>query len=567
MTIKNKKKLLSIVIKGEHIKICVVSKNGKNLKVHSALTADTPKGAVSDGLIEDAESLEKTLRKVLTTNSISVKDVIFSIVSGKIATKEVIIPDVKDNKIGDIVAANASEYFPVEIDEYIIKHAVLERFTEEEVGKIRLQIVAAPKKMVESYYALAKRLELHIETIDYSGNSIYQLLNEQIGKEYCTVIDIEGEGTVVSIFESNVLKMQRTIPYERTILIETVKEKYSLATEEDVRKKLYEDKILNISLDTDEVTDSLSYLVNGIKRVTDYYISRNGGKPFEKAYVLGDAVTIPGLLTLLSNEMGTELTPLIHFTNVTCDKGVSATERNITEYTSSIGALLAPIDIISIQQAEVDNKDSSMRTMVMVLILAIVAAAALVAMPLIDVLSYKDKMKNTQKNIDRLIYVEDIVDDYYVAKDKYSDALAFQIITSNSNDYLHIFLQELEKKMPSDIAFGGMSVSSGSVTVSGTAASKSSMAKLIQELNSIESVANVFISNETEVMDNTGAITVSFSLTCTFSAMPNTKADGEKETTGENESKGESEGETPANTEGGAGAGDAGSNTAGTENQ
>ena len=83
MTIKNKKKLLSIVIKGEHIKICVVSKNGKNLKVHSALTADTPKGAVSDGLIEDAESLEKTLRKVLTTNSISVKDVIFSIVSGK----------------------------------------------------------------------------------------------------------------------------------------------------------------------------------------------------------------------------------------------------------------------------------------------------------------------------------------------------------------------------------------------------------------------------------------------------------------------------------------------------
>ena len=187
-------------------------------------------------------------------------------------------------------------------------------------------------------------------------------------------------------------------------------------------------------------------LFRSIKRVTDYYISRNGGKPFEKAYVLGDAVTIPGLLTLLSNEMGTELTPLIHFTNVTCDKGVSATERNITEYTSSIGALLAPIDIISIQQAEVDNKDSSMRTMVMVLILAIVAAAALVAMPLIDVLSYKDKMKNTQKNIDRLIYVEDIVDDYYVAKDKYSDALAFQIITSNSNDYLHIFLQELEKK-------------------------------------------------------------------------------------------------------------------------
>lgn len=547
MVIKNKKKLLSIVIKGEHIKMCLVSKNGKSLRVHSAATINTPKGAVTDGLIEDAESLEKEIRKTLTAKSISTKDVIFSIVSGKIATKEVIIPEVKDNKIGDIVTANASEYFPVEIDDYIIKHTILERFTDGDVGKIRLQLVAAPKKMVESYYALAKRLELHIETIDYSGNSIYQLLNGQIGKEYCTVIDIEGEGTVVSIFENNVLKMQRNIPYGRTLLVETVMEKYSLTTEEEVRKKLYDDKILNISLDTDEVTDSLSYLVNGIKRITDYYISRNGGRPFDKAYVLGDAVTIPGLLTLLANEMGTDLIPIIRFANVTLDKSVAATERNITEYTSSIGALLAPIDIVSVQQEAVEKSGSSMRTMVMVLVLAIVASAALIAMPLIDVLSYEDKMENTQKNIDRLIYVEDIVDDYYVAKDKLSDAAAFQSITSNNNDYLHIFLRELEKKMPSDIAFNGMSVASGSVTVSGTAASKSSIAKLVQQLNSIESVANVFISNETEVMDNTGAITVSFSLTCTFSTMTNTDTDGENDETqtGEAEAGGEN-GDTAA---------------------
>lgn len=552
MTIKNKKKLLSIVIKSEHIKLCEVSKNGKSLKVYSAVTIETPKGAVADGLIEDMESLEQAIRHIMATSGISTKDVIFSIVSGKIATKEVIIPEVKDNRIADIVTANASEYFPVEIDEYIIKHTILERFTDGDIGKIRLQLVAAPKKMVEVYYALAKKLELHIETIDYAGNSIYQLLNGQIGKEFCTVIDIEGEGTVVSIFENNVLKMQRTIPYGRTLLIETVMEKYDLTTEEEVRKKLYDDKILNISLDTDDVTDSLSYLVNGIKRITDYYISRNGGKPFEKAYVLGDAVTIPGLLTLLSNEMGMDLSPIVHFGNVSCSTGTDGTERNITEYTSAIGALLAPIDITSFLQEDEEKKNgSSMRTMVMLLVLAAVASAALVVMPLIDVWSYEDKMENTQKNIDRLIYVEDIVDDYYVAKDKLSDAAAFQIITSNNNDYLHIFLQELEKKMPSDIAFSGMSVSSGSVNVSGTAASKSSLAKLIQELNSIESVANVFIANETEVMDNTGAITVSFSLTCTFSAMTDTKLDeeNETETSKENETETSKQNETETNNE------------------
>lgn len=539
MTIKNKKKLLSIVIKSEQIKLCEVSKNGKNLKIHSAVLIDTPKGAVSDGMIEDIQSLEQTIRQAMVSAGITTKNVIFSIVSGRIATKEVIIPEVKESRIPDIITANASEYFPVEVDEYIIKHTVLEKFTDEEMSKLRLQLIAAPKNLVELYYSLAKKLEFSVETIDYSGNSIYQLLKGQIGKEYCTVINIEGEGTVVSIFDNNVLKMQRTIPYGKSILIEAVMEKYGISSEEEVKKKLYEDKILNISLDTDEVTDSLSYLVNGIKRITDYYVSRNGGQPFERAYVLGDAITIPGLITLLSNEMGTDLTPIAHFENVICDESLEGVERSITEYTSAIGALLAPIDIVSVQQEDVEKKKGgSIRTMVMILILAAVVSAVIVIMPLLDVWSYEDKIEKTQNNIDRLIYVEDIVDDYYVAKDKLTDALAFQAMSGNYNDYLHIFLQELEKKMPSDIAFNGMSVSSGSVSVSGTASSKSSLAKLIQQLNTIESVSNVNIANETEVMDNTGAITVSFSLTCTFGAVTETKPDEEGETT-ENSENGE----------------------------
>ncbi len=519
MAVKNKKKLLSIVIKSEHIRLCELSKSNKAIRVHKAMIIPTPAGSVADGHLEDFGAIADVIKQALTVKGLNCKDVVFSIVSGRIATKEVLIPEVKENKIADIVAANASEYFPVEVNDYIIKHTILERFEEDDMKKIRLQLVAAPKTIIASYYNLASRLGLEIEDIDYAGNSIAMQINQQIGPEFCVAVNIEEDQTVVSIFENNVLKMQRTVPYGRNILTYAVTEKYGLSTEKEVKVKLYEDRVLqNVSRD-DDIMYSLSYMINGIKRITDYYISRNGGRPFDKAYAMGDIVTIPGFITLLANELGNDLTPVTKLVNVNIETKGKALAKNITEFVSAIGALIDPIGLVTEPIKEEKKSGVSMGGLALLLVLSILAAAAMIVIPLINMWDYEDKADATKARIRDLGYIEDMVNDYYEAKDKYTDALAYKLVTMNNDDHLHIFLEELENKMPSDIMLSGMSVTSGSVTMSGRSASKSSIAKFVQQLNTINTVANVFVTNESEVMDNTGVISVTFTLTCTFGAI------------------------------------------------
>lgn len=531
MAIKTNKKLLSIVIKNETIKIAEVSKHGKAIKVHQIFEVPTPEGSVIDGMIEDMGALAGAFKSFLDFEKITTRDVVFSLVSGRIATKEVIIPEVRSNKIAEIVNTNASEYFPVDIEQYIIRYTVLEKVKEKENEdakedvKLRLQVIAVPASLVEKYYTLAAVAGLTIVDIDYAGNSSYQLLRQQINPNFNVVINIEKEETVVSIFENNYLKMQRSIPYGELVILQGVQELYNLQDEQEAFQKLKDENFLQTANVGRELMDSMEYLISSINRITDYYTSRNGSRHFDNAYLVGEVVLIPGLDKLLSTELNLALVPLQVLQNVTTTILDPDIQIRMTGYVSNIGALIEPMGIMSKLNEQQESAKNTMKTLTIVLAGAVVVSILITAVPFINMLTTKMKLESVQRHIAEIEEVNEVVADYYEAKDKADDVKEFAGLTYNHNDSLHLFIAELEKKIPSDVAFSGMSVASGSVSVSGTASSKSSVAKLIQQLESIQSVANVKVSSLSEVRDNADVTTVTFSLTCTFGAMEETETE------------------------------------------
>ena len=197
--VKAKGKLVSIVINNEYIKICEITKTGKNVTVHKTVTIPTPEECYEDGILENIPDLASAIKAVMDEHRFSSKDVAFSISSPRLATKEVLIPNVKGDKVGKIVQANATEYFPVNMDEYIIQHTILEKVEDSGQDKLKLMVAAVPSEVAESYYNLAKTLGFKIAFIDYVGNSTYQIMKQQIGTEVSLVIQVENDSTVINI--------------------------------------------------------------------------------------------------------------------------------------------------------------------------------------------------------------------------------------------------------------------------------------------------------------------------------------------------------------------------------
>lgn len=516
MAKSSKDRVLTIAINNEYIKITEISKQGRNYVVHKAVTVATPERCYSDGVIRDRAILAKTIKIALDNHQITTTQAIFTIASTKVPTKEVLIPAVKSNKIAEIIGTNLTEYFPVNIEDYIWQHVVLEKIEEgEDAGKLKVLVIMMPSEMVDAYYDLASTLGLSVYRIDYTGNSIYQALKSQIDNESSVVIQIENDATIVNIFENNVLQLQRTIPYGKSVVVNAVMDKYGVRYDTAL-KKLQDEEMVHSEFDGDEITDSLRYLLSNVNRVVDYYVSRNNSKPIVKAYVIGNATTILGLVQLFANELNMPLMNIDALRDVVGDKRTYIDETSLPSYITNIGAMIAPVNFVPKNiKASALKRDNSQFFKVL-LGASVIASIVMVLVPFILMTNSKKERDTWQQNVDRVKDVENIVAAYYQAKDIATDTAAFQLLTLSNDDVIVQFIKNLEAVIPSDISIKSMNISNGSVTLTAVCSGKPSVALLKQNLDAIDNVYAVNLGALTETKSDNGDVSLSFSLTCSF---------------------------------------------------
>lgn len=514
---KQGNRIISISINNEYIKVCEMSrKNKNNVIIHKAVTVETPPRCYGDGTIRDRAQLAKAIKIAMDSNRMESTRAIFSIASSKVATKEVIIPNVKPNKIGDIIFTNASEYFPVQLEEYIVNYTVLEKVqTEGAEPKIKVMVMAMPEQMVNSYYDLASSLGLKVYAIDFVGNSTNQALKIQVDNAPSVVIQVENDSTIVNIYDNNVLQLQRTIPYGKSVVVNALMDEARIKYEPALRK-LQEEPIIHKTFDGDPVTESLGYLITNVSRIIDFYTSRNSQRVMEKAYIIGNATTINGFADLFANELKLPIESIDILKGVLTDKKTYVEESMIPSYIINIGAFIAPVNFVPHMSVDETKVEGDMRIFHVMLGASIVGAILLVGGSATMMASAKAERDTAQASVNTIKGIESVVNDYYEAKDIASDAEAFRVLTLNNDDVLAQFITDLEKNLPSDVSIRSMNVSSGEVTVSGITSSKSSLGLMVQMLKSIDNVKDVLVGSESEAMDNDGVISVTFSLTCTF---------------------------------------------------
>lgn len=503
--------LVSIVINNEFIKICETSKSGKVVTLHKAIVVPTPVGSYNDGNIRDRGALVKAIKVAFDNYRITTTDVVFSIASSRIATKDVVIPNVKPKQIASIINANATEYFPVNIEEHIIQYSVLAKIEEEGVPKLKLRVMAAPSDMIEIYYDLAANLGLHITAIDYVGNSSSQIMSKLVTQQVSIVIQIENDSTIINIFDNNTLQMQRIVPYGKSLVVNSVMSKMKLKYD-DAMKAAQDMQLLHSTFDGDELTENLRYLVGNINRIIDFYQARNQNRPIEKAYIVGNAVTINGLVELLSNELRLPLESLDVFKDIVMDKKSYIDTSDTTKYILNLGSIIEPVNFVPLTRAQAAVKKDASKNMVALFVGAVVISAILIVVPYIQLLPIKNDLNTVNRQIQQLEPIENVVNEYYQSKDMYTDAENFKNLTSSNDDSFEELIADIEKNIPSDVAFSSMSVNNGAVTLTGTASSKESVAKLIDVMRNTKNVYGVAVGSEAESRDSIGVITVTFSM-------------------------------------------------------
>lgn len=528
------KKQLSIYIGSNRTRICeVVRNNEKSVSLYNAIEVGTPKGAVEDGCIVDVPAMAEAIKTCIYGRGLTTGKVTFTIASKKIASKEVMLPFTKKEHIPEIIRANAKEYFPMSnLDDYVFAESILEVVQTEEGKMYRVSAIAAPRDIVMSYYELSSELKIPIDTIDYAGNSIFQVLELQMNTDACSmVLQIEKENTFVSILKGKTLVLQRAIPYGKNAIINNLVSMKRIS-EKDANLLLQDESRLHAAVKEDEYVEAVRFLIGGINRVMEYHLSRNSSLNIDEIKLFGEGCQIAGIADALQKELNVKVSRLLNFQGITLKEGCSIGKADLLRYISCAGAVLQPVNItipnlskkrVGGSGAMVSAPSGISAQLLTVVLLAVVFIMIAVIGGFTGVYIWKTGQKHTlEKKVDALAEAETIANTYYAAKKDYDLIRTFEASTESANENLYRFIMDLEDVMPEQVSITNFNIQEGAVALSALGTSKEQVADFIIQLKKLPYITDVFVGAMTQSYGETPE--VSFNLNLTM-LPPETKED------------------------------------------
>lgn len=544
------KKVISIEAGIQWTKVALVDYRKKNPPVHEAFAFRTPEHAVEDGYIRDKDSLARALKEELVRRQILEKDVVFTLSSSKVVTREVMIPYVKDNKIKGIIDAQSRDYFPMDISGYTISYSKMDVVEDDGKKQLKLLLVAIPDNLLGNYVSFAQLAGLKVETFDYIGNGCIQLMCDSF-VDNAMIIQLEEQATVISILENKKLAFQRVTPYGYGATISAVVDHPILGIDDEEKAfdfLLEHNVIFNKPSMPDngdpaqqainqtqadeayeDLAESLRYHLRIANTALDYYQNQVKKEFVGNVYLVGDGSRFAGIHKLFAQELPLPLQK-IDFAKVIDlrnQNGVNdqkkAGKKKHQDYTdpvmeessnprqpraatpvgflSVIGAAVHPLDAKPKEMQAADSKKNDLHTAYVLLAGSLLLSLLLILGSSVRQLIAHSAHRHLTDQLEALAYVQQTYDESSRVQQEEQGYVTIDDATKTKNEYLLPLIEQLEAELPSAIKVISMQTDDNLITLDMTADRKITVGQMLLNFQNVTLLTDPSIPSMSEQTD------------------------------------------------------------------
>lgn len=544
------KKVISIETGIQWTKVALVDYRKKNPPVHEAFAFRTPEHAVEDGYIRDKDSLARALKEELVRRQILEKDVVFTLSSSKVVTREVMIPYVKDNKIKGIIDAQSRDYFPMDISGYTISYSKMDVVEDDGKKQLKLLLVAIPDNLLGNYVSFAQLAGLKAETFDYIGNGCIQLMCDSF-VDNAMIIQLEEQATVISILENKKLAFQRVTPYGYGATISAVVDHPILGIDDEEKAfdfLLEHNVIFNKPSMPDngdpaqqainqaqadeayeDLAESLRYHLRIANTALDYYQNQVKKEFVGNVYLVGDGSRFAGIHKLFAQELPLPLQKIdfakiidLRNQNGVNDQKKAGKKKNqdytdpVLEESSSlrqpraatpvgflsvIGAAVHPLDAKPKEMQEADSKKNDLHTAYVLLAGSLLLSLLLILGSSVRQLIAHSEHRHLTDQLEALAYVQQTYDESSRVQQEAQVYITIDDATKTKNEYLLPLIEQLEAELPSAIKVTSMQTDDNLITLNMTADRKITVGQMLLNFQNVTLLTDPSIPSMSEQTD------------------------------------------------------------------
>ncbi len=517
------KRGLSIDIGNEKIKIVDYVRNKDHIKIGHSLLLDTPENAISDGVISGVTDIGDVISAALREKGIKTKDVIFTVASSKIITREVDLPDLPVKKLNTLIRMNADEYFPVNLAEYTLDYRIIDRVDHGDGLQAKVNLVAALSSLMDGYVELAESLNLRVRGIDYGGNSIINFASHLDIEETYMLLDLGSDSTMVTVMSKKVVKFNRNLVYGTKVINNSIQNHFGVDLKEAM-KIAAEQSLLTYEPETNDflsndVSSALNQILNGVSRLMDYYASRNKDS-IEHIYIVGGGTGINGIAAYIERYFNMTCTILSENPRVVASD--DSYVKNSVYYANAIGAIYSEMNLLPIHVLNKDKLKVSRRLKLELALLAFVLLAVAVYLPFAGLRKLEKEKETLLAEIEEKQIAEVVLEDYNRTMTSLAFHESIMTTSSSTTEIMADLLEKMEAEIPTSVSYLTMNNSEEGILISCIASDKLTMVNFItilknMTLNDEPVFSQVYVPSFNEVEDSTaGNSYYAFSIACDY---------------------------------------------------
>ena len=496
----------------------------KEPKIYKSFSFQTPDNLFKEETLADVLPFKERLDAGLEEHKIKTRKAVFVLASSRIASRDVVIPHVKENRIRTLLYANSAEYFPVDLEKYQLSYRLLDEVEEEGEQKYKLMVLAVPNEMIDAYKSLAKVCLLTLVDLDYIGNAATQLLEKNIKNDLYAAVRLEEDTTMITIVRENKIELQRTFPYGIADVVQAVQKSGHFGEDIDfyeTLEKMRKENVLSLEEEEiqEDITEGFRAITGNVSRVMNFYSSNHAGAEMENIVLYGTGADICGMEQYLSDELSIPVSGESLREALPQEKGNTGDYYPLM-YLTCVGAAVNPMkfrleDEKEVAEKKKEHKQIHIEPKQFFGICVVVSLVLLLA-----VIPYYGYLKmgvhKLQKERSEKQYLADEYKEYNQAKTEYEKIENLYQETTTTSEGIGDFIDELEKNMPSDILVRSITSNSESVTMDIRVSSKREAAKVVDELSGFESISDVQVESLEETVSESNQSYVDFMVICTY---------------------------------------------------
>lgn len=530
------KKVISIEPGMWWTKVVLTECYRKTPQIYDMFYFNTPEHAVEDGYIRDRDSFSHALREQLAKHQISERNIVLTINSTKVVTREITIPAVKDKQLPTVVRTQAREHFPMDTSGYSITYQKMGGQTDESGKNLKLLLIAVPDNLLSNYYTFALESGFAVEAIDYIGNSAFSFANSYFGDDGI-VVQLQEQSTLISFIKDRKLVFQRVAPNGYGTTLGTVLDHPVLGVQDEYEAFNFllqhdvvygkpevpdlpgmdtEERLETLEDAYEDVRDALNYHIRVVSTALDYYRNQAKEEFSGNLRLIGEGARISGLKRMFEEELPVKVIDMDYSSLLRFGRRFGGDSVVAVDFLTSIGSTIQPLPLQPRELRERELKRGTLRVAYIAFFGSALVSVALVVAGMLRVFVAEAEQRSLQRKIESLSYIQEIYDENEETRRQMEAYVSFDDQTKTQNERLGELITALEEQLPTVSTVQSLTISESSITMNVTCKTKLTVAQLLLNLQEVPFLGNISIPSMSESEDEFGNTVWQFSVIANY---------------------------------------------------